>query len=98
MGVLPQECDLPVVAAQRRNLAIIDPVDELFSWTGLFLALEEWQQVVAVEMNLVGHGARQALNPACLAPRDTGVRNTPLSPLSDPFNGALKRPTQKANS
>jgi hypothetical protein len=23
--------------------------------------------------------------------------NTPLSPLSDPYNGALKRPTQKAN-
>ena len=24
--------------------------------------------------------------------------SNPLSPLSDPFNGALKRPTQKANS
>jgi hypothetical protein len=25
-------------------------------------------------------------------------RGNPLSPLSDPFKGALKRPTQKANS
>jgi hypothetical protein len=27
-----------------------------------------------------------------------GVRSTPFLPISDPFNGALKRLTQKANS
>ena len=26
------------------------------------------------------------------------AKNNPLSPLSDPFNGALKRPNSKANS
>ena len=28
----------------------------------------------------------------------TAVQPPPFLPLSDPFNGALKRPTQKANS
>jgi hypothetical protein len=30
--------------------------------------------------------------------RDSDKRITPFLPISDPFNGALKRPTQKANS
>ena len=29
---------------------------------------------------------------------DADAQNNPLSPLSDPFNGALKRPNSKANS
>ena len=32
------------------------------------------------------------------APVTLPTGDPPLSPLSDPFNGALKRPTQKANS
>src|SRR4029077_14975169 len=30
-GVLPEEADLPVVVAQRRNATIVGPVEELFT-------------------------------------------------------------------
>ena len=45
VGVLPQECDLPVVIAQRRDVAVVGPVEELLSWTRLLFALEERHQV-----------------------------------------------------
>ena len=55
-GVLPQERDLPVVVTQRRDAAVVGPVNELLA--GPFgLTLERGYQVVAVEVNLVGHVA-----------------------------------------
>ena len=47
---------LPVAVAQRRDAAVVRPVDELLA-RPFALALERGQQVVAVEVDLVGHVA-----------------------------------------
>jgi hypothetical protein len=53
VGVLPQEGGLPVAVAQCGDAAVVRPVDELLA-RPRSLAFESGQQVVAVEMNLVG--------------------------------------------
>src|SRR5207247_1027390 len=53
MGVLPQKGHLPIVVAQRRDAAVISPVEKLLARPRAF-ALERRQQVVAVEMDLEG--------------------------------------------
>ena len=56
VGVLPQEGDLPLVVAQGCNAAVVGPVDELLA-RPFALTLERRKQVVAVEVDLVGHVA-----------------------------------------
>src|SRR5713226_1319750 len=51
-GVLLQERDLPVADAYGHQVSVVAPVEELFARRLLRIALEERQQVLAVEMNL----------------------------------------------
>ena len=39
--LLHQEGDLPVVVAQRRDAAVVGPVEKLLAWARLVFALEE---------------------------------------------------------
>ena len=52
-GLLLEEGDLPVVVAERRDAAVVGPVEELAP-RPVGLALERRHEVVAVEMDLVG--------------------------------------------
>ena len=49
-----RKIDLPVVVAQGRQAAVVGPVEELLARRLGRFALEERQQVVAVEMDLEG--------------------------------------------
>ena len=55
-GVLLQERDLPVVVAQRRDLTVVGPVEK-FVARPLGFSLQRRQQVLAVQMDFVGHVA-----------------------------------------
>ena len=52
MSALLDERDLPVFEAQRKEIAVVTPVEEPFARILLDLAFEERQQVVAVDMDL----------------------------------------------
>src|SRR3954464_924268 len=54
---LLEEGELPLVVAQRGELAAVGPVEELLAWCFGGLALEEGHEVVAVEVDLVGLAA-----------------------------------------
>ena len=54
MGALLQEVQLPLVVAQGREPAAVGPVEELLARRLGGLALEERQQVVAVEVDREG--------------------------------------------
>ena len=60
-----RKLQLPLTVAQRREVAVVGPVEELLARRLLLLALEVRQQVVAVEVDLVvaAHGrvAREQL-------------------------------------
>src|SRR6187549_3640165 len=51
-GVLFHEGDLPLAHAQRHQVAVVAPVKEFLAWRFLDVALEERQQIHAVEVDL----------------------------------------------
>src|SRR5271155_2435613 len=51
-GILSQECHLPVVVTQRRDAAVVGPVDKLMTRPRSG-ALECGPKIVTVEMNLI---------------------------------------------
>ena len=53
VGVLFEEGDFPVVVAERGDTAVIGPVDE-FAAGPLGFALERGEEIVAVDVDLVG--------------------------------------------
>ncbi len=56
VGVLLQEGDLPVVVAQRGDVAVVGPIEEFLARPFAF-ALEGGHQIVAVEVDLEGRVA-----------------------------------------
>src|SRR5439155_8788927 len=67
MRALLREHELPVVVAQGNYAAVVAPVEEFMPRRLLGFAFEIWDQVIAVEMNLVGLGAELvALLELCL--------------------------------
>ena len=54
MGILAEEGDLPVVVPQGCDATVVGPIEKLFARPLVGLPLECWQQVVAIEMDLVG--------------------------------------------
>src|SRR5215467_11382594 len=54
LGTLFSKNKLPVVVAQTDQVGVIIKVVELLAWTLLRLTGQEWQHVIAVEMDLKG--------------------------------------------
>src|SRR5262249_50480127 len=58
LSALLLEDSLPVLVAKRHEVAVVTPVEHLLSGRLLDLALEQWQEVVAVEVRLERRAAR----------------------------------------
>ena len=57
-GVLFQECDLPVVVAQRSDVTVVGPIEKIMA-RPLGLSLERGQQIVAIEARPPGPHPRE---------------------------------------
>src|SRR5262249_44673417 len=62
------EVDLPLVHSQRKQIAIVAPIEEFTTWGCFYVALEERNQIVAIEMDLKRLAARA--EPLCHLRRD----------------------------
>jgi transposase len=85
---------------------LVEMVWRMIRWQPEYRALRKWMPVLgdakgsaAARKKAVVAVARQlAVDLWRLFTGQTTAETPPFLPISDPFNGGLKRPTQKANS
>src|SRR5215469_8912743 len=69
--VLLDEGDLPVLVTKGEQVSVVAPIEELLPWCFLHLTFEKWQEIVAIQVYMVGLAAELAALHAII--RDGGV-------------------------